>query len=289
MSDIAPSQMMREAVESLRPRLGDRRPMIGLVLGSGLGAYAETVRDPISIPYGDIPHFPAVNVAGHAGVLWCGKIGEQTVVALQGRAHPYEGWPMWQLVHPTRTMIGLGCRVIILTNAAGSINPDFRPGNLVLMRDHINLLGDNPLKGPNDDKLGPRFPDMTEVYSLRLRVHATACATFVGLEGRDTALAQLGCEGVYTAMAGPNYETPAEIRMLRALGVDLVGMSTVHEAIAARHMGAEVLGISCVTNLAAGISPTPLSHNEVEAAAIEAKPRFTAWLTEIISRLPQTA
>ncbi|MBI2552132.1 purine-nucleoside phosphorylase [Candidatus Uhrbacteria bacterium] len=282
--------MVREAVESLRLKLGARRPTIGLVLGSGLGAYAETVRDPVSVPYAEIPHFLVPAVAGHAGMLWCGTIGEQTVVALQGRCHPYEGYSMADLVHPVRTLIGLGCRTIILTNAAGGINPAYQAGDLVLMSDHLNLLGQHPLKGQNDDALGPRFPDMTEVYSARLRNHARVCAEIAGLKrgGTDT-IRQLPKDGVYAAMAGPSYETPAEIRMLQAMGADLVGMSTVHEAIAARHMGAEVIGISCVTNLAAGISPTPLSHDEVKAAADEARPRLVAWLNEIIGRLPQAA
>lgn len=196
---------------------------------------------------------------------------------------------MKTLVHPVRTMIRLGCKTIILTNAAGSINPNFVPGNLVLMRDHINLLGDNPLRGPNDDELGPRFPDMTHAYSLRLLAHATSCAGMVGLTDQTVTLGQLGRTGVYAAMPGPSYETPAEIEMLRRIGADLVGMSTVPETLAARHMGAEVLGISCVTNLAAGLGKTELSHDEVKAAADEAKPRFVAWLNETIGRLPQAA
>lgn len=287
MSELVPYDAIQEALAVLRPRLGDRKPTVGLVLGSGLGAYAETVGDPVAIPYAEIPHFLVPKVAGHAGKLWCGTIGTRTVVALQGRNHPYEGHPMWQLVHPVRTMIALGCKTIILTNAAGGINPNFKAGNLVLMSDHINLLGDHPLKGQNDDRLGPRFPDMTAVYSLRLRAHAITCASFVGLEDHAVTLQQLGRQGVYAAMPGPSYETPAEIEMLRRIGADQVGMSTVHEALAARHMGARVLGISCITNLAAGISPTPLSHAEVQEAADQARPRLVAWLNEIITRLDQ--
>lgn len=288
MSALAPYEMVQEAVASLQPRLGDRKPTVGLILGSGLGAYAETVGDPVAVPYAEIPHFLVPAVAGHAGMLWCGKIGDRTVVALQGRPHPYEGHPMKTLVHPVRTMIALGCKTIILTNAAGGINPAYRAGDLIIMSDHINLLWQNPLKGQNDPELGPRFPDMSAVYSSQLRAHARVCAEIAALKrgGGDT-MRQLPQDGVYAAMAGPSYETPAEIRMLQTIGADLVGMSTVHEAIAAVHMGARVLGISCVTNLAAGISPTPLSHDEVKAAADEARPRLVAWLNEIIGRLDQ--
>jgi purine-nucleoside phosphorylase len=264
----------------LRQKLGSRRPTIGLILGSGLGDYAEGITEAVAIDYAGVPNFPTPRIVGHAGKLWCGRIGDRQVLAMQGRAHFYEGWSLGQVVFPTRVLVALGARTLIVTNAAGGINPAYRPGDLVLLSDHLNLCGFNPLRGDNDDRFGPRFPDLTEVYVRELREHARRCGA-----GRGLTLA----EGVYAMLSGPSYETPAEIRMLRALGADLCGMSTVPEAIAAHHMGARCLGISCVTNLAAGLSPTKLSHAEVTEVGARIRVAFAELLTCIITSLPEEA
>jgi purine-nucleoside phosphorylase len=249
-----------------------------IVLGSGLGDFADGLNDRVAIPYRDIPNWPGTTVVGHAGRLVFGRHHERHVIALGGRAHFYEGHPMQTVGFATRVIGALGVKTLILTNAAGGINLAFTPGTLMLIADHINLMGTNPLVGPNDDRFGLRFPDMTSVYSPRLRGIARHAAA--GLE-LDVQLA----EGVYVALHGPSYETPAEIRFLRSIGADAVGMSTVPEAIVARHMGLEVLGISCITNAAAGVLPQPLDHNEVMEVARRVRPRFTALLEGIIERI----
>ncbi|MGC9291266.1 MAG: purine-nucleoside phosphorylase [Acidobacteriaceae bacterium] len=229
-------------------------PTVGLVLGSGLGAFAGSVQNALAIPYHQVPHFPQSTVEGHAGRLVFGTVEGAPVAVLQGRVHAYEGHAPHQVVFPVRVLARLGVRQLVLTNAAGSLRKDLPPGTLVAIADHINFSGLNPVAGPNDPRLGPRFFDMTAAYSPRLRQMAQAIAQQQGW--------QLP-EGVYISVLGPSYETPAEIRAFRALGADLVGMSTVQETIAARHMGVEVLGISCVTNFAAGASGRPLDHAEV--------------------------
>jgi purine-nucleoside phosphorylase len=229
-------------------------PTLGLVLGSGLGAFAGSVQNALAIPYHQVPHFPQSTVEGHAGRLVFGTVEGAPVAVMQGRVHAYEGHAPQQVVFPVRVLARLGVRQLVLTNAAGSLREDLPPGTLVAIADHINFSGLNPVAGPNDPRLGPRFFDMTAAYSPRLRQMAQAIALQQGW--------QLP-EGVYISVLGPSYETPAEIRAFRALGADLVGMSTVLETIAARHMGVEVLGISCVTNFAAGTSERPLDHAEV--------------------------
>jgi purine-nucleoside phosphorylase len=251
-------------------------PDLGVVLGSGLGDFAGRLTDAVSTPYADIPGWPASAVIGHAGRLVVGLLGGRRVAALSGRAHIYEGHDFRTVTFATRVLGVLGVRVLVLTNAAGGINAAFTPGTLMLIDDHINLMGGNPLTGPNDDRFGPRFPDMTDVYSRRLRGHADEAARAIGLP-----LAR----GVYVALHGPSYETPAEIRFLRTIGADAVGMSTVPEAIVARHMAVEVLGISCITNAAAGVLPQPLDHNEVMAVAARVRGEFSALLEGIIERL----
>ena len=268
-----------EAAAFIRGRCGVL-PETAVVLGSGLGAFADTLGDAVSIPYQEIPHWPASKVIGHAGTLVVGAgpvlpDRPSRVAALAGRVHFYEGHDLSTVVFGIRVMGRLGVKRVILTNAAGGINTAFAQGALMVIDDHINLLG-NPLVGPNDDRFGPRFPDMSEVYSARLRAIADDAA-----RARSVAVEH----GVYVALAGPSYETPAEIRFLRGIGGDAVGMSTVPEAIAARHMGLEVLGISCITNLAAGIVPQPLDHSEVMETAARVRGSFVALLEGILERL----
>jgi purine-nucleoside phosphorylase len=263
------------ASDFLRDRLGTV-PEVGVVLGSGLGGFAEDMDGAVVIPYGEIPNWPAAAVIGHAGKLVGGVVSGRRVVALSGRAHFYEGHDMATVCFGVRALGRLGVRVVILTNAAGGVNTSFRPASLMLIDDHINLFGTNPLLGPNDERFGPRFPDMTEVYSRRLRRIAEDAAAERGI-----ALVH----GVYAGLHGPSYETPAEIRYLRGIGADAVGMSTVPEAIAARHMGVDVLGISCITNMAAGVLDKPLHHDEVMATAARVGDEFIALLRGIIARL----
>jgi purine-nucleoside phosphorylase len=246
------------------------------VLGSGLGDFADTLLDAIATPYGEIPHWPASQVVGHAGRLVIGNVAGRRIAALSGRVHFYEGHDLGVVVFATRVMARLGVKQIILTNAAGGINTGFAQGALMIIDDHINLLGTNPLVGANDERFGPRFPDMTEVYSARLRAVADEAARVAGVAVSH---------GVYVAVHGPSYETPAEIRYLRTIGADAVGMSTVPEAIAARHMGVEVLGLSCITNMAAGVLPQPLVHDEVMETARRVRGSFIALLEGIIERL----
>lgn len=252
------------------------RPQIAVVLGSGLGAFANDLSDSARIPYGKIPGFARSTAVGHAGRLVIGKAGAVPVAAMQGRVHLYEGYSAREAAFPMRVLGRMGVRAAILTNAAGGINRDYKQGALVVIRDHINLQGANPLTGANDERFGPRFPDMTEAYSKEYRKIALAEAQRLGIEAH---------EGVYAALAGPSYETPAEIRYLRTIGADLAGMSTVPEAIVARHIGIRVLGISCVTNMAAGVLDQPLSHAEVLETAERVKGSFIALLRAIIPRI----
>jgi purine-nucleoside phosphorylase len=252
------------------------RPKVAFVLGSGLGAFADDLAEATRIPYEKIPGFPRSTAIGHAGRLVIGKVGNVAVAAMQGRVHAYEGYSAKEVVFPMRVFGRLGIRAAILTNAAGGINLNFKQGALVIIRDHINLQGSNPLTGPNDERFGPRFPDMTQAYWKTYREFALREAARLGVEVH---------EGVYAALSGPSYETPAEIRYLRTIGADLVGMSTVPEAIVARHMGIRVLGISCVTNMAAGILPQPIDHNEVMETGERVKGHFIALLRAVIPLL----
>ena len=263
-----------EAAESIRPRTGSAG--IGIVLGSGLGDFTSALNESVTIPYEDIPHWPASAVVGHAGNLVIGTLNGKRVAALSGRAHFYEGHTMQVATFATRVLGVLGVKQLILTNAAGGINLNFKPGTLMVIDDHINLMGTNPLVGANEDRFGSRFPDMTEAYSRRLREVADAAARATGVPV---------AHGVYVAVHGPSYETPAEIRYLRTIGADAVGMSTVPEAIVARHMGMDVLGISCITNPAAGVLPKPLVHDEVMEVARRVRAEFSALLEGIIERL----
>jgi purine-nucleoside phosphorylase len=264
-----------QAVGVIRKRAAGATPDVAIVLGSGLGDFAGQLKDAVSIPYGEIPNWPASKVIGHEGRLVIGTLGGKRVAALSGRAHFYEGHDLRTVTFATRAIGRLGVKTLILTNAAGGINDvDLTPGMLMIMDDHINLLGSNPLVGPNEDAFGVRFPDMTEVYSKRLRGLADTVARAQGL--------RIG-HGVYVAVHGPSYETPAEIRFFRTIGADAVGMSTVPEAIVARQMGIEVLGISCITNAAAGVLPQPLNHAEVMEVAQQVKGAFAALLEGIIA------
>ena len=270
-------EQVDEAVGAIRKRAGAAAPDVAIVLGSGLGEFASRLQDAVSIPYGELPHWPASKVIGHDGRLVIGTLGSRRVAALAGRAHFYEGHDLRTVTFATRAMARLGMKVLIVTNAAGGINAvDLTPGVLMVIDDHINLLGSNPLVGQNEETFGPRFPDMSEVYSKRLR----AVADTVAREQRLRV-----AHGVYVAVHGPSYETPAEIRFLRTIGADAVGMSTVPEAIVARHMGIEVLGISCITNAAAGVLPQPLNHDEVMEVARQVRGAFAALLEGIIARV----
>ncbi len=252
------------------------RPRVAVVLGSGLGVFAERLSGSVRIPYAKIPSFPRSGVIGHAGRLAIGTSNRIPVAALEGRVHVYEGYSAREVAFPTRVLARMGVEAVVLTNAAGGIHPDYEPGALVALSDHLNFQATNPLMGPNDDRFGPRFPDMSEVYSKSLRAIALEEAKRLGIALH---------EGVYAAMHGPSYETPAEIRALRTLGADVVGMSTVPEAIAARQTGLRVLAISCVTNLAAGISSQPLVHEEVMRVGEAAKDKLSALLAAVIERI----
>jgi purine-nucleoside phosphorylase len=270
---MSPAEQAEEAAAVVRARCGPP-PETAVVLGSGLGGLAGALRDPVVVPYDELPHWPLPDVVGHAGRLVVGTVAGRRVAALSGRVHVYEGHAPSRVAFGVRVMGRLGVRHLVLTNAAGAIDTTFSPGTLMAIDDHVNLLG-NPLTGPNDARLGPRFPDMTEVYSVRLRALADQAA---GAAGVPLA------HGVYVAVPGPSYETPAEIRFLRAIGASAVGMSTVPEAIAARHEGIEVLGISCITNMAAGVVPGPLAHDEVLAVAHRAGRDLSTLLEELIGR-----
>jgi purine-nucleoside phosphorylase len=256
------------------------RPRIALVLGSGLGGFADSLSDATRIPYAEIPAFPRSTAIGHAGQMVIGKAGGVAVAAMQGRVHLYEGYSAQQVTFPIRVFGRMGIRAVILTNAAGGINLSYSQGALVLIRDHINLQGTNPLVGPNDDHFGVRFPDMTEAYAKSYREFARAAFAKHGLTLH---------EGVYAGLLGPSYETPAEIEYLRRIGADLVGMSTVAEVIAARHMGIKVLAVSCVTNMAAGILDQPLSHAEVMETGERAKTTFEGLLRAVLPGIAEDA
>ena len=251
-------------------------PQVGLILGSGLGHYADRFDKPTAIDYGDIPHLPRSAVEGHKGKLVLGERSGVRCAALQGRVHMYEGHSAQTAAFPARVLVALGCKVLIITNAAGGLNPAWQPGTLMLIRDHIDMLRDQALRGPNDDRLGPRFPDMTRAYAAELRgiVKEVAASANIALT-----------EGVYVAMPGPAYETPAEVTMLQRIGADATGMSTVPETQVARHMGARVIGISCITNQAAGISGQALSHDEVTETATRVRSTFEQLLDAILAAL----
>jgi purine-nucleoside phosphorylase len=255
------------------------RPKIALVLGSGLGAFADEFKNATRIPYKKIPHFPQSTAIGHAGQLVIGRVGDVSVVGMQGRVHLYEGYTAKQVAFPIRVFQRAGIKAVIVTNAAGGINLGYSQGALVALRDHINHQSANPLIGPNDDRFGPRFPDMTHAYDPEFR-------RFVAEEGKRLKLNLH--EGVYLALLGPNYETPAEIHTFRALGADLVGMSTVPEVLAARHSDLRVLGISCVTNMAAGVTGAPLTAEEVFETGARVKNDFIALLKAVIPRIAQS-
>jgi purine-nucleoside phosphorylase len=252
------------------------RPRIGLVLGSGLGAFANEIPDAARIDYKNIPHFPRSTAIGHAGRMVIGKVADVPVAVMQGRVHFYEGYSMREVIFPMRVMARMGIRAAIITNAAGGINTNYKQGCLVVLRDHINLQGTNPMIGPNDEHFGERFFDMTQVYWKPYQAAALQDGKRLGIEIS---------EGVYAALTGPSYETPAEIRYLRAIGADLVGMSTVPEVIAAAHMGIRVLGISCVTNMAAGILDQPITTEEVMETGERVKADFVALLRAVIPRM----
>ena len=251
-------------------------PRIALVLGSGLGSFADDFEEAVGIPYEEIPGFVRSTAQGHAGRLVIGKIDSVPVLAMQGRVHYYEGYSLEEVTFPVRTFGLLGVKTIVLTNAAGGINVQLTQGALMVISDHLNLMGVNPLRGPNDERFGPRFPDMSAVYSRELQELVIDEARAIQVEVR---------RGIYGALSGPSYETPAEIVLLRNLGADAVGMSTVPEAIVARHMGLEVLGISCITNMAAGISDQPINHEEVIATGDRVRETFAELLRRVISAI----
>ncbi|AKF95356.1 purine-nucleoside phosphorylase [Brevibacillus laterosporus] len=264
-----------EAKAFIEEKLTDK-PTIGLVLGSGLGVLADEIEEATVIPYNEIPHFTKSTVVGHKGQLVIGKLKGKQVVAMQGRFHYYEGHELEAVVFPIRVMKAIGVETIIVTNAAGGVNESYKPGDLMLISDHLNLTYRNPLIGGNDESLGARFPDMSEAYSKRLRKLSKEIAATLGIQLQ---------EGVYAGLLGPSYETPAEIRMLRILGGDAVGMSTVPEVIVARHMNIEVLGISCISNMAAGILDQPLSHDEVMETTEKVKAEFLSLVKGVIEKM----
>jgi purine-nucleoside phosphorylase len=270
----SPYDLASESAAAVRERV-DVLPRVAFVLGSGLGAALE-ISGGTPIPYAEIPHFPVSSVVGHAGELVIADYRGVPAAFLSGRVHLYEGYSPSQVVHAVRTMRLLGAETLVLTNAAGGVNTAFSPGDLMLVTDHLNLTGQNPLAGPNDERLGPRFPDMSAAYDRGLRVLALEAAAQIGV-----SLVQ----GIYAGLLGPSFETPAEIRAFRSLGADAVGMSTVHEAIAANHMGMQVLGVSCITNMAAGILPQRLSHTEVIETTERVRSQFAALLGAVADRL----
>jgi purine-nucleoside phosphorylase len=261
-----------EAAAAVRGRTS-LRPAIGVVLGSGLGAFADTLEHATAIPYGEVPHFAASTVAGHGGALVVGRSRGAAVAVLKGRVHFYEGHPLSEVVFPVRVLAQLGVKILVVTNAAGAVNALFAPGELMVIEDHINFIG-SPLVGPNEEALGPRFPDMSQVYDRDLAEIAFAACAGVGMRAR---------RGVYLALTGPSYETPAEIRMARVLGADAVGMSTAPEVIAARHMGLRVLGLSCITNMAAGVTGAKLDHSEVLATGERVKTALVQVLARVVA------
>ncbi|MFC2948254.1 purine-nucleoside phosphorylase [Virgibacillus sediminis] len=266
-----------EASKYIQDKITEK-PEVGLILGSGLGVLGNEIENQITIPYTEIPHFPESTVAGHKGQLVAGILEGKQVIAMQGRFHYYEGYTMKQVTFPVRVMKHLGIDSLVVTNAAGGINESFNPGDLMIIEDHINNMGDNPLIGKNEDALGVRFPDMSKVYDREFIHHAQNCAKELGMTVQ---------QGVYVGNPGPIYETPAEIRMLRSFGGDAVGMSTVPEVIVAGHAGMRVLGVSCISNMAAGILDQPLTHTEVIETTEKVREDFLKFVRKIIGTLPQ--
>ncbi|KJR48600.1 Purine nucleoside phosphorylase [Desulfosporosinus sp. I2] len=275
ISELEQNAKLEEAQHYLRDQVG-LSPELGIILGSGLGSFADLIEEKIAIPYQEIPHFPVSTVEGHAGQWVFGKVDGLPIVVMQGRFHYYEGYAMHEVTFPIRVMQGLGVKGLLVTNAAGGINPEFRSGDLILIKDHINMMGDNPLRGANLSSFGPRFPDLSEGYDPEWRQKALAIMPNYGIRPQ---------EGVYAAMSGPNYETPAEIRFLRTIGADMVGMSTVPEVLVANHGGMRVLGISCVTNMAAGILPQKLNHAEVMETADRVTKQFVSFVRGLVKEL----
>jgi purine-nucleoside phosphorylase len=275
MASTSIYERAEHAARIIRSRISVE-PRIALVLGSGLGGFADDFEESVSIPYEEIPGFVRSTAQGHAGRLVIGKIDSVPLLAMQGRVHYYEGYSLEEVTFPVRTFGLLGIKTLVLTNAAGGVNVQLTQGALMVISDHVNLMGVNPLRGTNDDRFGPRFPDMTAVYSPELQELVVDEAKAIGVEVR---------RGIYGALSGPSYETPAEIHLLRNLGADAVGMSTVPEAIVARHMGLEVLGISCITNMAAGISDEPINHEEVMATGDRVRETFAELLRRVIAAI----
>lgn len=277
-----------EAAEFIKSKYG-KQVTTAVVLGSGLGAFADDIENAVKIKYEEIPHFQKSTVEGHAGQLVLGEINGISIAVQQGRFHYYEGYEISEVIFPMRTFGVLGVKNVILTNAAGSTRTSSKPGTLMLLRDHINLMGVNPLRGANDERFGPRFPDLTQIYDVKLQQIAAKAAKEIMQErfeeGIDKEFRQILRRGVYCALSGPTYETPAEIRMYRILGADAVGMSTVPEAIAARHFGMKVLGISCITNMAAGMSEDVINHEEVMETGAKVAGIFKELLRRIISKI----
>lgn len=274
-------EKLQKCYENVRQKMEEAHvmdfvPKVAIVLGSGLGDFAETVRVEYELPYGEIEGFPVSTVPGHAGKFIFGYVGQVPVACMKGRVHYYEGYPISDVVLPVRLLKLLGAETLFLTNAAGGVNPSFQAGDLMMIKDHIGVFAPNPLIGSNIDELGTRFPDMSQVYDKELQklIWKTAREHHIFLQ-----------EGIYTQLTGPSYESPAEIRMLRLLGCDAVGMSTVAEAIAANHMGMKICGISCISNLAAGMTASPLSHKEVQEAADMAAPNFKKLVTEVVQSM----
>lgn len=266
---------MNKSIDYIKGKIKNQ-PEIGIVLGSGLGDFADAIEDKIEIPYTEIPGFPVSTVKGHDGKLIFGKINSKEVCVMKGRIHYYEGYDIKEVVYPIEVLAGLGIKTLILTNAAGGVNTDFEPADLMIINDHINIMGKNPLIGPNDEDLGPRFPDMTDLYNKDLIELAEKSAKKLDIDIK---------EGVYMYFTGPSYETAAEVRMARILGADAVGMSTVPEAIIARHRGLKILGISTITNMSTGILDTPLDHTEVVEVGQEVAGKFKELLKEIIEEI----
>ena len=266
----------KEAAHHIKEKIGGRSPRVAVVLGSGLGGVADSISDAVEVPYPEIPHFVNSTVEGHAGKLIVGSCGGADVVAMKGRFHFYEGYSMQDVTLPVRVFALMGVRSLILTNAAGGTSPHLSPGSLMIITDHINLMGDNPLRGPNDERFGPRFPDMTGIYTRAYIAAAHETAREMGL---------VLAEGTYLGLRGPSYETPAEVRMLRDLGADALGMSTVPEAIVARHAGMKILAISCITNVAAGLSRQEINHAEVMEVGARAGRQLADLIVRLIPRI----
>lgn len=276
MSEQSLYDRVQAAAAAVRAKIGGKAPQVGLILGSGLGGFADKLGNPTKIDYSEIPGFPRSHVQGHAGRLVIGETQGVQCVAMQGRVHMYEGHSAETVAFPARVLVTLGAKVLIITNAAGGLMRDWSPGTLMLISDHIDMLRDHALRGPNDERFGPRFPDMTKAYAPELRALVREAAKTAGIELR---------EGTYVAMPGPTYETPAEVRMLQVVGAQATGMSTVPEVVVARHMGARVIGISCITNQAAGITGQELSHAEVTETATRVRATFERLLETILSTL----